>query len=156
FVNQSEDEIAAAAAAAELDLVQLHGDEPAALCAGLRVRGLAVIKALGLRAEADLDRVRAYADALVDFLLVDAPSPGYGGAGRTGDWDLARAAVALGVAPVLLAGGLRPDNVAAAITAVGPAGVDVASGVEAGPGVKDDDLVRAFVRAARAPTPASG
>jgi phosphoribosylanthranilate isomerase len=80
--------------------------------------------------------------------LLDAAAEGYGGQGRSFDWSLARRAAA--AHKIVLAGGLTPDNVAAAIHSVGPYGVDVASGVESAPGRKDAARVRAFVRAARA------
>jgi phosphoribosylanthranilate isomerase len=80
-------------------------------------------------------------------LVLDAAQAGYGGGGRTFDWSRARVIAAK--RPVLLAGGLTPDNVAAAIATVRPLGVDVASGVESKPGTKDPRAVAAFVRAAR-------
>jgi len=103
------------------------------------------VKAMRLRDDASLDALAGYDCALV---LVDADAPGYGGSGTTADWSLARAAAAK--RRILLAGGLTPDNVAAAIAAVHPFGVDVASGVESAPGVKDARKIAAFVAAARA------
>ena len=80
--------------------------------------------------------------------LLDAAAPGqFGGSGQVADWTMAR--VLARRWPLLLAGGLRPDNVAAAVEAVRPWGVDVASGVESGPGRKDPAKMRAFVEAAR-------
>ena len=130
----------------ELDIVQLHGDESIELVTDLgkhveiwkahQVTGPEVIDDLG----------RWPCDA-----LLDAPSAGRGGSGTTFDWSLAAEAVRRGHR-VILAGGLTPDNVAAAIAAVHPYAVDVASGVESAPGIKDPALVSAFIAAAyRAP-----
>jgi phosphoribosylanthranilate isomerase len=80
-------------------------------------------------------------------LLRDAPTAGHGGSGRPCHWPTARALAGRG--PVVLAGGLTPGNVAEAIAAVGPYGVDVASGVERSPGVKDHELLERFIRAAK-------
>jgi phosphoribosylanthranilate isomerase len=139
FVDQPADQVREAAAALGLDQVQLHGDESPAYGAGL---GLPFIKALA----GDLARA---ADYDCELVLVDAVSPGRGGSGRSADWAAARV-LADGGRKLLLAGGLTPDNVAAAIAAVGPWGVDVASGVESAPGRKDAERMRRFVAAARA------
>ena len=80
-------------------------------------------------------------------LLVDTPCVGWGGSGETGDWELAARWSA--ERPLLLSGGLTPDNLAEAIQRVRPVGIDVASGVETSPGIKDPDLIRAFIAAAR-------
>jgi phosphoribosylanthranilate isomerase len=129
-------------AAAGLDRLQLHGDEPPDLVR--RLGGLA-FKAVRVGSAADVEAAGAYEG----LLLVDAKVPGaLGGTGRAVDPGL--------VAPlcrarqVLLAGGLGPGNVAAAVRALHPWGVDVASGVERAPGVKDPAKVAAFVQAARA------
>jgi phosphoribosylanthranilate isomerase len=144
FVNQAREEILAVAARARLSVVQLHGDEPPHACEGFPVP---VWKALRLSSPLPL----AWLDEWpVQGFLVDAPDPGYGGSGRTCDWEVAREAAAR--APVLLAGGLGPDNVAEAVRAVRPWGVDVASGVESSPGVKDPDKLAAFVRRAKETT----
>ena len=140
FVNQSADEIEAIAQGVPLSRVQLHGDEP-----DHHIRRLNAIKAYRLRSDADVDAAVA---SPADVLVLDAPSPGYGGSGHTFDWSLARQVIAAGRA-ALLAGGLSPDNVAAAVAAVRPYGVDAASGVESSPGVKDAGRMRAFVAAAR-------
>ncbi len=146
FVDQPEDEIVAAAAALALDVVQLHGDEPPAAVAALTARGLTVWKAHAVRDAGDVAGLAAWPAAAH---LLDAPSPGRGGSGTRFDWGLAAAAVAAGHR-VVLAGGLTPDNVAAAIARVRPFAVDVASGVESAPGVKDLDRVRAFLAATAA------
>lgn len=145
FVDQPGEDIARAVADLGLDRAQLHGRETPEQCAALVAAGVPVVKAVALSSMDDVARLRAYD---VDYLLVDTPTPGRGGSGRTFDWALARAAVATG-ARVVLAGGLGPDNVARAVAEVGPCGVDVASGVESAPGVKEPDRVRAFVSAAK-------
>lgn len=143
FVNLPPAEVDAIARAAGLTQVQLHGHEPAGDFAALAA--WQPIRVLALRTPADLAQVPALPAA---GLLIDTPTVDYGGSGRTGDWALARQAAAL--RPLFLAGGLRPENVAAAVHAVRPDGVDVSSGVETSPGVKDHARVRAFVAAALA------
>lgn len=154
FVNASLLEIRDIAARYSLDLVQLHGDEPPELISQLS--GYSVIKALRLGPEG-LAPVASYLDAcyqqaaLPAMVLLDAFQPGiYGGSGKTIDWSAARDYHDLGAGPALiLAGGLKPENVAAAIREVRPAAVDTASGVESSPGHKDPSRLAAFVRAAR-------
>jgi phosphoribosylanthranilate isomerase len=126
-----------------LHALQLHGHEPAAFAARL---ALPTFKALHV-AQAPPD---ASGFERVQALVLDAAQPGFGGGGLAFDWKLARAIARQ--RPVLLAGGLTPKNVAAAIRAVRPWGVDVASGVEAAPGIKDPRKVAAFIRAARSTT----
>ncbi|HET8724144.1 MAG TPA: phosphoribosylanthranilate isomerase [Anaeromyxobacteraceae bacterium] len=141
FVDQPEEELRAVAARTGIQVFQLHGDEPPSLCARLP---LPVVKAIP--ADRALDRALLSSYPVRAFLL-DTPSPDRGGTGRTFDWSLA-AGVAE-VAPVILAGGLRPENVAEAIRAVRPWAVDVASGVESSPGVKDPGRMSLFLHAVR-------
>jgi phosphoribosylanthranilate isomerase len=123
--------------------VQLHGDEPDEVFASLPMAGY---KAVRLRDEASVARALA---APGDEVLVDAFVPGQpGGSGVT--FDHALAARVVSRRPTWIAGGLTPENVAAAIHLLAPHGVDVASGVERAPGVKDEARVRSFVHAARA------
>lgn len=144
FVDADEETILAAAAATRCAALQLHGDEPPELAARLR-RRLPVIKAFRIASVADLDRVPGYpADA---YLLDAAVAGAHGGTGTAWDHGLL-AGRDLG-APVILAGGLTPGNVAAAVAAVRPWGVDTASGVESAPGIKDAARMRAFAAAAR-------
>lgn len=144
FVDAPEDAILAAAAATRCGAVQLHGDEPPELADRLR-RRLPVIKAFRIGSSADLDRARGYP---ADAVLLDAAVAGaHGGTGTA--WNHALLAGRDPGAPVILAGGLRPDNVAGAIAAAHPWGVDTASGVESAPGIKDAGLMRSFVAAAR-------
>lgn len=146
FVNATQDEVLRAVAASGVQVAQLHGDEPPALCGALP---LPVVKAIRVRDAASLDALAAY-DGLVGAILLDSASPGYGGSGATFDWTLAAAAAA--ARPVILAGGLGPDNVAEAVRAVRPFAVDVASGVESAPGLKDGELMRRFIEAAKEAT----
>ncbi|HQR29153.1 MAG TPA: phosphoribosylanthranilate isomerase, partial [Anaeromyxobacteraceae bacterium] len=141
FVDQPEEELRAVAARTGIQVFQLHGDEPPALCARLP---LPVVKAIPADRAADRVLLASYP---VRAFLLDTPSPDRGGTGRTFDWSLA-AGVAE-VAPVILAGGLRPENVAEAVRAVRPWAVDVASGVESSPGVKDPERMARFVDAVR-------
>ncbi len=128
-----------------LEEVQLHGDESADFCCTLLEQGIVVSKAVPVISEATIDLLAGYPEQMA--FLLDAHVPGQrGGTGRVADWQLARQVVAtLAHSRVLLSGGLTPDNVATAVQQVRPAGVDVASGVESSPGVKDESLVRAFV-----------
>jgi phosphoribosylanthranilate isomerase len=133
------------------DILQLHGRESPDRVAGIRNRfGRRTMKAIGVAAPADLAAAAAY-DSAADFLLVDAKPPKGaflpGGNGLPFDWGLVRDFAPRH--PWLLSGGLGPDNVAEAIRATGARGVDVSSGVESGPGVKDETKIAAFVAAAR-------
>ena len=141
FVDPTAEEVEHAFAAGAIDIAQFHGDEPRVFCN--RFRGCHV-KALRLRDQASLAQLDLYD---CELLLVDADSAGYGGSGQRADWSLARAAAEK--RKVLLAGGLTPANVAEAIRAVQPYGVDVAGGVELMPGVKDLRKIAAFVAAAK-------
>jgi len=126
-----------------VDWVQLCGEEPAPDCAPVAARA---IKAFRMGADFRPEAMLAYGTAAY---LVDAYAPGQrGGTGKTCDWTAARRACALG-RPVILAGGLTPENVAEAVRAVGPYAVDTAGGVEAAPGKKDHERIRSFVRRAK-------
>jgi phosphoribosylanthranilate isomerase len=145
FVDEEVDAVRRVAAGCGLDVVQLHGSEPPEAVERLMEDGLDVFKAFRVRDSAFLAAMERYRPTVY---LLDAYVPNQrGGTGQTFDWELAAAAKALG--PVLLAGGLTPTNVAQAVRAVRPWGVDTASGVEASPGRKDHDRVRGFVAAAR-------
>jgi len=149
FVNADPAEVVATAKAVPLDAVQLHGDElPADVARIAEATGLPIWKAVAAgtsRDVEDLDRFRA------QMILLDTPSAGRGGAGTAFDWALAREARArFPGLPLVLAGGLNPENVASAIACVAPDAVDVASGVESAPGLKDPAKVAAFIAAVRA------
>lgn len=135
-----------------IDMLQLHGHESPERVAQVRARfGLPVMKAVGIAEAADLDRLPAY-EAVADQILVDAKAPRGaalpGGNGLAFDWRLI--AGRKWDKPWMLAGGLTPDNVAAAVRLTGARQVDVSSGVESAPGVKDGALIGAFVAAASA------
>jgi phosphoribosylanthranilate isomerase len=139
-------------AALKPDMLQLHGHETPQRVAAIRESfGLPVMKALAIETKADLAAIAPYA-GVADRLLFDARPPRDatrpGGLGKPFDWHLLEG-LDLPV-PYMLSGGLDPINVAAALRITGAPGVDVSSGVESAPGVKDPDRIRAFVRAARA------
>lgn len=144
FVNPTLDEVAEAADIAHLTLVQLHGDEGPAFCAEVARRtGARVIKAARVAHLADVQAISAFR---TDFHLLDTYRPGVpGGTGETFDWSLAGRRPAR--LPLILSGGLTPENVEAAIGATHPFAVDVASGVETAPGIKDHDAMRRFAEA---------
>ncbi|WP_396611989.1 phosphoribosylanthranilate isomerase [Haloferax sp. S1W] len=124
------------------DVLQLHADFSPDELASLREEGARVVPVVEAT---DLERAHTVAPS-ADAILVDTPSEsGGGGTGETHDWDASRTLVEAVDVPVILAGGLNPENVAEAVQTVQPYGVDVASGVEASGGVKDHDAVRAFV-----------
>ena len=133
------------------DLMQLHGSEtPARVNQIDELVGRPTIKAIGVATRVDLAQAEAYAN-VADLLLIDAKPPKDatlpGGNGRPFDWSLTRDFHA--PVPWLLSGGLDPNTVEAAIALSGARGVDVSSGVESAPGVKDPAKIRAFVAAAR-------
>jgi phosphoribosylanthranilate isomerase len=148
FVNATLDEIAHAADELHLSHVQLHGDEGPAFCAEAgRRTGAKVIKAMRVSSAADFQDLERYH---TDLHLLDTAVKGLrGGSGRTWDWALA--GTRRRHVPVILSGGLAPDNVAAGIAAVDPWAVDVSSGVEASPGVKDHAKMSAFMAAVPQP-----
>jgi phosphoribosylanthranilate isomerase len=142
FVNEPLDSIRETARVARLRMVQLHGDEPPAYVDQIEQP---VIRAVSL----DTVEETAWTWPAETTLLLDSTDPSRSGAGRASvDWS--RAALATRTRRVVLAGGLTPDNIEEAIVTVRPIGVDVASGVESAPGVKDLDKVARFLTNARA------
>ena len=143
FVNASREEVERTVAACGLYAAQLHGDEAAEAFRGSAARLWRAVRVVDAEPRPDPDAWPA------ERYLVDAFVPGaYGGTGELADW--AAAAELAKARTVMLAGGLTPENVADAIRAVRPVGVDVASGVEAAPGRKDPDTLRRFIAAVRA------
>ena len=147
FVNPTKEDVAAALDAARIDLLQFHGEEPEAFCASF---GRPYLKAFPVTDAFDLlQSGLKYATA--SALLLDTPSAGHGGSGKTFDWQLINTPnTRNGRAPALvLSGGLTAANVADAISAVCPFAVDVSSGVELSRGVKSSELIQDFCRAVR-------
>lgn len=143
FVNASKDFVLRAVTECGLNLLQFHGDEPPEYCLQF---GIMSMKAFRIRNAESLRPLPAYR---TDAWLLDACAPGKpGGTGETFNWDLAVEAGKLG-RPIFLAGGLTPENVAAAIIQVRPYAVDVSSGVESAPGKKDHAKLKAFIHAAK-------
>jgi phosphoribosylanthranilate isomerase len=150
FVNPTLDEVVAAAENESLTMVQLHGAEGPAFCReAARRTGCKVIKAVRVHSTADVRAAEAFR---TDFHLMDAHRPGtHGGTGESFDWELL--ADRSSEVPLILAGGLTPENVDEAIAVAHPFAVDVASGVEAEPGVKNHALMAAFAERARVLVP---
>jgi phosphoribosylanthranilate isomerase len=152
FVNPTLDEVVRAAEGIGFTHVQLHGDEGPAFCTAVAERtGARVIKAIGIASGAD---IRAAGRYHTDMHLLDAAAgAARGGTGRTWDWRLA--AQRRSHVPLILSGGLDAENVADGIAAVQPWAVDVSSGVESAPGIKDPAKLEAFFAAAHATAVAS-
>jgi phosphoribosylanthranilate isomerase len=144
FVDADEDSIRHAIEACGLDTLQFHGDESPAFCG--RFESVKVWKAFRVASADVLGVIPKYE---TDAWLLDAAVPGQlGGSGQQFDWEIALQAKALG-RPIILAGGLTPENVRSAVEQVRPFAVDVSSGVELEPGIKDAAKVRAFIAAAK-------
>jgi phosphoribosylanthranilate isomerase len=150
FVNPPLDELVGIAESVGLTMLQLHGEEGPAFCEEARRRtGLKVIKAARVR---DSAQVRSLAAYHTDFHMLDSYRAGvHGGSGESFDWTLA--SEHRGEPPVILAGGLNPDNAQAAIAEVRPFAIDSSSGVESVPGRKDPERVRALFEAVRETAP---
>jgi phosphoribosylanthranilate isomerase len=141
FVNHTRREIERVAERTGIQVVQLHGDEPTGLISELP---LPVIRAVHMAGRHSLPALRVTGPWA---FLLDAPTQGFGGSGRTFDWRLLRGAKAR--VPLILAGGLTPENVRAAVRKLRPSAVDVASGVESAPGKKDVRKMKRFIREAK-------
>ncbi len=136
FVNSTLEEIEKIQKTSGIELVQLHGDETPEFCASVRTE---LIKAVRPRNQADIDALSKFRS--VRTFLIDAAVEGeYGGTGQTANWELAKAAMHHG--EVFLSGGLNPENVTEALRTVKPTGLDVSSGIESAPGIKDAARLR--------------
>lgn len=144
FVDELEYEIEKALQDCLLTVLQFHGEEPPGFCQKFAAKS---IKAIRVKDESSL---HAAAEYDVDALLLDTYTDGQqGGTGRAFDWSLAVQARKMLTPPIILSGGLTPENVSAAIRQVQPYGVDVSSGVESSPGRKDREKLRRFFEACR-------
>jgi phosphoribosylanthranilate isomerase len=142
FVNNPASFIESAVERCRINVVQLHGDETPQFCTGIRHT---VVKAFRVRDITSIETIRSYA---VAGYLLDAYAPGaYGGTGLTFNWETARIAGQFG--PIILAGGLKPENVREAVETVEPYAIDVSSGVEVSPGRKDHAKVVELIRRAK-------
>ena len=132
----------------QIDIAQFHGDESAAYCAPFAEASLPFIKAIGVKNKASLANIHDYAATAI---LLDTPAPGvYGGTGEKFDWTHAQDFISQNPnTPVLLAGGITPNNAAEAIAQVHPCALDIASGAELSPGIKDFDKVSALISTTR-------
>jgi phosphoribosylanthranilate isomerase len=145
FVNAPVTEVIALCKSLKLDAAQLHGDESAEVVAAI-ASATPVIKAFSVEPDFRLETLGEYPEAFA-FLFDAAHTGQYGGTGHATDWDVARRAAVSH--RIILAGGLKVENVAAAVRIVRPYAVDVASGVESKPGKKDHDRLREFIQEVR-------
>ena len=148
FVNSSPDLAVSLVEAGLIDIVQLHGDEPESDLVTIRKHGIPVIRALAAGEDGALPPIQDFPG---DAILLDAHAPGvYGGTGKTIDWNAAAGFVATHPElPVILAGGITPENAPEARRTVRPAAIDIASGAESAPGIKDLEKVRALLASVR-------
>ena len=143
FVDETAEQVNKIADYCNLDIIQLHGDESPTFCKKIRRK---VIKAFRIK---DMQSVKKLSSFQVSGFLLDTFSENlHGGTGKVFDWNLALPAKKFG--PVIMAGGLTPNNVQQAVRQIRPYGVDVCSGVESEPGIKDHKKVRAFLKNANA------
>lgn len=149
FVNMPEEDIHSIMRICSLNLAQLHGDETPDVLASFHGKAFKAFR--GVPKKTELDKYISVTNGLIPALLLDATVRGtYGGSGVVADWSSASGLSSY--SPMLLAGGLTPENVQTAINLVHPWGVDVASGVELSPGRKDHAKITAFMQAVRSVT----
>ena len=141
FVNEKKETVADTISQIKrIDLLQFHGNETLDYCNAFNKR---VIKAIRVK---DQDSIRQMSDYKVNFFLLDTFNEDvYGGSGKSFDWQLAKEAKRMTDTPIILSGGLNPENVKDAIKAIAPYAVDVSSGVERSPGRKNPELIKDFI-----------
>ena len=147
FVNEDPRNVLEILSYAYLDLAQLHGDETPEECEYIGANR--VIKVFRLKEIGEVEKIEPYIGKIRAILLDTYSKDSYGGTGKTFNWEIAKAVKERFDIPVILSGGLNPENVAEAIKEVNPYAVDVSSGVETEPGKKDHKKVKAFVKAAK-------
>ena len=145
FVDEDPEFVRQVATFCGFEWVQLHGNESPDYCSALDFKPL---KAIRVKDRQSIETMAAYKDCVAGFVLDTYVEGQHGGTGKTFDWALAKKAKQYG--PVILSGGLTPEDVRQAINLVSPHGVDVSSGVESAPGIKDHEKIRRFVAEARA------
>lgn len=144
FVNAPIEDILGKAREYSLDYIQLHGDESPEFCRALKAKGLRVIRALGIASAADAERAAGY--NMADLLLFDTKTPQRGGSGRRFNWDVL--AAYRGDVPFLLSGGINPQSADDILAFTHPqfAGIDINSGFETAPALKDAEAIRLFIQ----------
>jgi len=148
FVNEDPRKVLEILSYAHLDFAQLHGDEPPEACEYIGANR--VIKVFRLKSVEEVEKIKPYVGKIRAILLDTFSKDSYGGTGKTFDWNIAKAVREnFPEIPLILSGGLNPDNVSTAVREVEPFAVDVSSGVEESPGKKDWEKVKAFVKAAK-------
>ncbi len=143
FVNEDPGRVGELISHCGLDLVQFHGEESPSCCKRFETRA---VKAFRVKDIDILNEIRTYEGSVRAILLDSWSSRAHGGTGKSFDWSIARKVVEAVDPPVILAGGLDVSTVSKAISQVRPFGVDVSSGVEKAPGVKDKELVKEFIK----------
>ncbi len=142
FVNASFDMINEITTMCKLSLIQLHGDETPEFCSKF---SLPVIKAISVKDEADISRISLYKGIVSGILLDTKVENIYGGSGKSFDWGLAISAKEYDV-PLILSGGINQQNIEKAIKMVSPYGIDISSGIEKEPGIKDYNKMKALLQ----------
>lgn len=144
FVNAPYEQLLEKAAIYQLDFLQLHGNETPELCQALRKQGFSVIKAFSVSSETDLEKTKEYENC-TDFFLFDTKCAGYGGSGRQFDWSILSSYQ--GKTPFLLSGGIHPESAEAIKNFTHPqfTGIDLNSGFEIEPGLKDVGQLEVFL-----------
>jgi phosphoribosylanthranilate isomerase len=148
FVNEDPRKVLEILSYAHLDFAQLHGDEPPEVCD--YIGPSRVIKVFRLKTVSEVEKIKPYVGKIRAILLDTFSKDSYGGTGKTFDWSIAKAVKeTFPDIPLILSGGLNPENVSLAVKEVEPFAVDVSSGVEEKPGKKDKKKVKAFIKAAK-------